>query len=466
MDALKIVSNIRFRVKPARLAGVAVAGVLLLGLLRLVQGEEIVMVAPTPTQDPTLLQVDIPPTSDEEVPLPVQENNESVTRETREIADPGASGLSTTPRRFRYAFQFQVRGIYDDNINLSPTDPITDYYFTLEPKIVLAFGDAGSKKENYLRFDYAPRVFLFVDHTEDNAFQHVIRLEGQVRFSRLTLKLSQEVQLLDGTDVDIRTGAGETASRLNLDVSGRTELRLYTTDLSASYDLGGKTFLSGGVSYVAYDYPTLISSEVLAGNVYFNYNYSPKLTVGIGGNVGWSRVEDPDPDETFEQVNVRASYGAGGKLVLEGSAGVEFRQSDESGSSQRASPVFQLGATYKPFDGTSIFVTGARSTANSAVLAGQDYTLTHLSVGARQRVLRRFSIALEGGYQHAEYFNTIDGVSATREDNYYFIQPTVDVTLTRFWSVGAFFLHRQNSSADANFDFKDNQVGVQTTLTF
>jgi hypothetical protein len=38
-----------------------------------------------------------------------------------------------------------------------------------------------------------PSIILFVDHSEQDAVEHLIHLEGQYRFSRLTLNFSQDV---------------------------------------------------------------------------------------------------------------------------------------------------------------------------------------------------------------------------------------------------------------------------------
>src|SRR2546423_14412175 len=39
--------------------------------------------------------------------------------------------VSSEPRRFQYGLQITVRGVYDDNINISQTNRVSDYYFTI-----------------------------------------------------------------------------------------------------------------------------------------------------------------------------------------------------------------------------------------------------------------------------------------------------------------------------------------------
>jgi polysaccharide biosynthesis protein VpsM len=377
------------------------------------------------------------------------------------------AGISATPHKFHYAFRLTLRGVYDDNIFLSETDKVDDYYFAIEPGLTLGYGDIVERQENYIRLDYAPSIFLFADHSESNAVQHLIRLEGQHRFSRLTLTFSQDVQILDGTNLTATTSTTSTgAPTLNLDAGGSTAINIYTSNAAFAYDLTGKTFLSGGVHWTTWDYENdLISSSFFSGDLFFNYNYSPKLVVGIGGTGGYNWVDSPSPDQTFEQINVRLTYQLTGKISLNASAGVEFRQF-ENNNGDHVSPVYEIGATYQPFDGTTLSLRGSRRTMNSAVFAEQDYASTSIVFGARQRLFQRIFLGLTLGYENSDYFSTVDFYSATRTDNYYFVQPAIDVMVTRWMTVGAYYLHRENDSNVKGFSFDDNQVGIRASFTF
>jgi uncharacterized protein (PEP-CTERM system associated) len=177
-------------------------------------------------------------------------------------------------------------------------------------------------------------------------------------------------------------------------------------------------------------------------------------------------VEAPNPEQTYQQVNAQFAYNPSGKLTVAASGGLEFRQFDVPGDNARTSPVFALGATFRPFDGTTITLNASRSTYSSAVLAAQDFTNTGVRLTVRQRLLRRFTVGLNTGFENAEYFSTFEGIDAMRDDNYFFVQPGIDAKITRWWSVGAFYLYRRNSSSADEFGFRVNQFGVQSTLTF
>jgi Putative beta-barrel porin 2 len=409
----------------------------------------------------------------------VAENSASIPSETFEAplpvpADPPANDTvvdvsqvdSGIPRRFHYQFRLNVHSVYDDNINISQGQSESDFYTAIEPSIMLGFGDFTSREGNFIRLNYLASVFLFADHSENDALQHVFQLEGQYQLNRLTLNLTQSIQILDGTDVRSLDSAGNFGQQVNLDVAGRARFNIYTTRVNAAYYLTGKTFLSVGGDYTDSDYHSLISSDTISGNLFLNYNYGPKLVIGFGGTAGWNRVDAPTPDQTFEQANVRVSYQVTGKIDVRASAGVEFRNFEGQGRDQYVSPVFDFGLNYLPFDGTTFSLTANRHLLNSAVLAGQDFATTSFTVSASQRLVDRISVAGSVGYENSDYFSAIAGGVSNRRDNYFFVEPSIAVRVTRFWTVGAYYLHRANDSSFNAFSFHDNQVGVRTSLTF
>jgi hypothetical protein len=308
-----------------------------------------------------------------------------------------------------------------------------------------------------------PSIVLYVDHSDEDAVSHLIHLEGRHQFSRLTVTLSQEVDILDGTNLN--STLDTTGLHANLDASEPTRLNLFITRLRADYELSGKLFLTGEFNADIYDYPDFISSELLSGGLYINYNWTPKVVVGIGGTAGYVFVDDPNPDQTFEQANVRFNYQMTGKLSFNASAGVEFRQFDGN-RSERTTPVFELGATYRPFDGTTITLAGTRRMLPSGFFSDQDFATTAVVLSIQQRLLQRFYLGVAAGYENDDYFSTVSGVSATRDDNYYFVEPSLDVLITRYWSAGVYYLHRQDFSSIDSFSFYDNQIGVRTTIRF
>jgi hypothetical protein len=416
-----------------------------------------------PAPDQRLVSAAEVQTLQSEPAQPVVEINPSVTT---------GQPVAETPRRFKYGLSFTIRGVYDDNIDISPFNRVSDYYVAIEPAISLGFGAPGEERTNFLTFIYRPSLFLFADNSQNDTVQHLIRLQGGHQFGRLSLSLSQDVQILDGADLNtISDPTGHTA---NIDLGRRARHNIFTTGLNDSYELTGKLFLSNSLGLTIDDYPSQagISSRNFFGNLFINYNYSGKLVVGVGGTGGYNTVEDSTtggnstPDQTYEQANLRISYNVTAKVSLSASGGIEFRQFENNSRGTYVSPVYELTASYQPFDGTLITLSGSRHTQNSASLGGQDYASTTITAELKQRFMQRFFLGLFLGYENLNYFGAIQGIHATRDDNYYYIEPSLDCTITRFWTAGAYYLHRENASSLDFFSFYDNQFGVRTTLTF
>lgn len=377
--------------------------------------------------------------------------------------------VSAVPKRFQYAFRLGMRGVYDDNIFLRPTNRVGDFYFSVEPGLTIGYGDIVGSDQNSIRLDYAPSAFLYAHHSDANALQHIIHLDGQYHFPRLNVSLAQEIQILDGANFNTGSLNPNSVPSVNLDAGANTSVNTFNTRATFSLDLTGKTFLSGGLTHTANEYEnSLIDSQSIQANFYLNYNYSPKLVVGVGGTGGYNWVDSSTPDQVFEQINGRLTYQATGKISLEASGGVEFRQFGENArGSTYISPVYEISASYQPFDGTSLSLSGSRRTQNSAVLSGQDYASTSLSLSARQRFFQRMYLSFAVGYQNLSYFSTVDnGNSASRDDDYFYLQTALDLTLTRYWTFGAYYLHRENKTSAISFGFDDNQFGLRTSLTF
>jgi len=384
----------------------------------------------------------------------------------------GTTSITSAPKRFQWGVRLTVRGVYDDNIFLSHFDRQSDWYVVIEPAITIGYGNIVERQGSYIRLDYAPSIFLYIDHDDVNSVQHLIRLEGQTGFGRLQLGLSQDVQILNGTHLDrsgLDASAISLAGSINAGVSGNTDAQLYLTNFGWTYDLSDKTFISSGFTYRRQDFNTLISSDEFSGNLFFNYKYSPRLAFGLGASGGVSTV-DLGPDQTFEQGLLRVQYQATGKISLNASAGVEVRQFDDAAGDgsrgDRISGVYEIGATYQPFDGTMITLRGSSRVLNSAVVAQADFLATNVLLGVRQRLLQRVYAGFTAGYEHADYFNTVPGVHVSRNDNYYLIEPAVDVMVTRWFTVGAYYLYRSNDSPIARFDYYENQFGMRASFTY
>src|SRR5881398_3225811 len=293
----------------------------------------------------------------------------------KNVFPAGETISSSEPRRFHYELRLTVRGVWDDNIFISHTDQKSDYYFAIEPQITIGVGDIEGRSRSYLRLDYLPGAILFVNHSDQDAFNQLIHLEGGYSTGRLSLSLFEDIALLDSANLN--SIIDTTGLWANLDASAPTRVNIFNTRLRAQYDLTGKLFLQGEFDSYTYFYPNHLSDYTVSGGLYLYYSWLPKVSVGIGGTFGYNWVDDPGPNQTFEQANARLNYQATAKLGLYASAGAEFRQFDGNRSTY-TTPVFEVGLTHHPFEGTTINLAAGRRIYNSGFLAAQDFADTYV----------------------------------------------------------------------------------------
>jgi len=377
---------------------------------------------------------------------------------------PGGEPIeSGEPRRIYYKFGLTVRGVWDDNIFLTNTNKVSDYYFAIEPWITIGVGDPEGRNKSYLRLDYMPSAILFVDHSDQDAFNQLIHLEGGYSSGRWTFSLAEDIMILESANFN--SFFDTTGLWANTDAGGRTRVNVFNTRARADYQLTGKVFLQGEFDSSIFFYPDHISSYMISSGLYVYYKWLPKVTVGIGGTLGYVWVDDPTANQSFEQVNARLNYEVTSKFFLYASAGVEFRQFDGNRGTY-TSPVFEIGSIYNPFSGTTITFAAGRQMYASAYQANQDFGGTYVVGRFQQRLFRRLYLGLGAGYENSDYIATDRDVSAPRNDDYWFIEPSLDVLITRWMSAGVYYLHREDSSNIDSNSFDDNQVGVRATVRF
>ena len=381
---------------------------------------------------------------------------------------PTGNGLITgqfgpNPGPFEYAIHLSIRGAYDDNIGLTHMNRLDDWSVLIQPSLMLGIG-AVAKQETFLMVNYLPNIYRYDDHPEFDSDQHFIRLVGGYKTSNLTVRLSQDVAILNNIVL-----AASTGERLSLVPSGRTDLDIYSTGLSANYNMTPRDFIFTELRMARTEYAhPLISSELYAADIYLNHGFSQSLVLGFGVEGAYNAVEFPTPDQTLVQANVHLNYTPAKEFSLDLIAGEEFRRFEDFARGTYSTPVFAVSATYLPCESTRIVLNATRQIYNSAAPTAQDYVDTNVSGMIRERVCKQLYLTLLGGYEHVEYFNTIDlpmPLPTLRAD-YFYLQPSADILLTRYWSFGGYYLRRQNSGSISTVDFYSNEGGVRTTIKF
>ena len=86
------------------------------------------------------------------------------------------------------------------------------------------------------------------------------------------------------------------------------------------------------------------------------------------------------------------------KLEISASGGMEVRQLG-GGAGTQTKPVFRIGASYAPANGTNLSLEASRANFSAAALDGADFTATQVTLTARQRLGRRFALTLAEALQ-------------------------------------------------------------------
>jgi hypothetical protein len=364
---------------------------------------------------------------------------------------------------FQYAIHLSLRGAYDDNIGLTHMNPLHDWFIEIQPSLLLGVGDLA-KQETFLAAIYLPSFYRYDEHSEFDSNQHVIHVLGGYKTGNLTLRISQDIAIRNNAVLAATSG-----ERSNLGTNGRTDIDIYNTRLSANYNMTPRDFLFTELKMNRTRYAApLISSELYGADLYLNHGFTPQFVLGFGVEGGFDAVDFPTPDQTLVQANAHLNYTPGKQFSLDVIAGEEFRDFENISRGTYSTPVFVISATYSPCDSTKIVLTATREIYNSAAATAEDYVDTSVNAMIRERVCKQLYLTVIGGYEHVEYFNTIDFRMPlpTLRDDYFYVQPAADIVLTRFWLFGGYYLRRQNSGSVSTVDFHSNEFGVRTTIKF
>lgn len=338
---------------------------------------------------------------------------------------------------------------YDGNIFLRSADNAnSDFITRVAPGLSMRLGDTDSIF--YLMADYTTGFNYYVEHPSESTIDQEGRAQFQWSLPKTTFGLSLNASSNTGQDID---------------VTNRVRQELYFAGLTAHYDFGEKTSWDISTDYTRSDYNGLISSSQEEAQLFFNYQYSPKTQLGIGGGAGALSVPG-NPEQIFEEANLRATYRATGKITLIAETGLDLRQFGGGGGSS-LTPIFILEGAWAPRNGTTVSLTARRSIYASAILNDQDYTATSLDFSVRQRITDYVDVSLAGGYVNTEYTSTASNVSATRQDNYYYVRPAVEWKALSWLSVGIFYEYSRDISTggDAN-SFARDRGGVDLAILF
>lgn len=364
---------------------------------------------------------------------------------------------------------FRVGGYYDDNIFIQESPRESDFigfagfglrfglgevvaplYNLREKRHVPVLYDAPlSSSGNFIWADYSGIYRLFTDHPELSSYDQDAMSRLAWSDGKLTLGFEGRFQSLSTPDID---------------AGGRVRRYIFHAGVDGYYQWSDLTSFEANFSYTNTQYTGLIDSSEFINENWLNYQITPKLKIGPGIGVGVLMMQG-GPNQPYGRVLMRAVYEYSAKLSFSGRLGLEYRDVQE-GSAFRNNPVFGVGVTYAPRDGTSISLQGYRFAEASALLAGADYTITGVEMEILQRFLQRFFITLTGGYQNLNYHLVSGDSSPRRNDNYFFGRAAIAFDITKWCNAEIFYSYQRDSSTRPGNSFRDNQVGIGFDFAF
>ena len=363
---------------------------------------------------------------------------------------------------------------YDDNILYSTTNREADAEWMIQPAFQAAAGDDAAliayRDQNYdvlnlspgnliiqqpevwpgrvFLLDYGPRFQIFDKYTANNCVDQFGTLNLLWPMSKLILGIKQDYQLQKLGIIE----AGE-----------RATVESISSALSAAYRMGDKTSLEGNFRRVSFSYDQAGLTGYTEYNTedWLNYEAREGLAVSLGLLAGSDSVASHQ-DQTYEQLRARARYSYTEKLAFDVSAGGESRQY-QNGSPGTLSPVFTLAGEYRPAERTSLRLTGSEQ-QYAAIYNGYNYASTGAALEIRQGMTNRFTAGLGAGYYSLDFTPAKSALKEYAED-YYTVRISLEAKIVRHLN-GQVFYQFLNSRAQTSHGVKDDQAGVQLTLSF
>ncbi|MEI6351579.1 MAG: hypothetical protein WCP06_10805 [Verrucomicrobiota bacterium] len=380
--------------------------------------------------------------------------------------DVEARSDPATTSRWKVSPHFNFRAVFDDNIYVQPKNPTADTIFYLSPGVTLGLfnfeerllkfqqkdrpaTELSRTTGNFVLLDYTPTLVRFAHHSAEDTINESALFDSQWEFSKLTI--GALLSHVKDTSVDINVGA-------------RVKKWEDTAELRASYVLSEKTSLDSTLDYVTDRYVNYQNSKQFRAENWFRYQATPLIQTGLGFIIGQINIEQTQP-QSFQQLLADVSYDATGKLSLHANAGMDFRQFNNS-VGNRNTPVFGLGASYTPCEGTLIKLDAYRTVKSSGVLVGENYTMTGMSASIRHAIFSKAFLFTEAGFYVSSFDATTTTPSPPRTDHYYYVKPGILYNVSEWCNLGVYYQYQRNNSTQPSSAFTDNQLTFEASFVF
>ena len=254
----------------------------------------------------------------------------------------------------------------------------SDVFFSVDPSVSLGYGDFLTRATNYIELDYNADVLFFTKNTRPGHRPTLRQSPGRLPFCpghpdvfpRACKSSTAPKSAPSAPAASSASGGPEAPStQVNLDASQRTALDISTPP--------GSTPTTPSRTK-----PPSISTATFPSKDYrnahqFRHDCRRRLFQLFAHRQDHPRPRrhrrptpsrtEPAPDEYFQQVNLRLSYVATGKLSFCRFAGPRSPgKPADTTAARRSAPVFNLNVSYAPFDSTTLSLNASRQASKRA----------------------------------------------------------------------------------------------------
>jgi hypothetical protein len=300
----------------------------------------------------------------------------------------------------------------------------------------------------YYQISYTPSIRAYATEVGTGDLDNRGYIKLGYRFSKLNLMSTHRLAV--GQENDFERG-------------GLTTRIFYNAALDAEYWMGPKTSVllsqtlgsrSYAEGYDAVDYG-------VRGSV--NYQLTPEFRLGVGPGVSFM-FTDNGAGQTVPYLYFGGGYRLTEKIMADASVTTEWHSSDAE--VQRFLLGYSGGLTYSIDPLSAVRLSLYRRELSSNTLNDQSFVATGIYGGVGRSLFGFLHLDLGGGFENNTYVSNRMGLEATREDNAWYVQPTVTFNLRDWWNISLSYRHRSNASNVELATYESNDVNISSSMRF
>lgn len=400
---------------------------------------------------------------------PLQTEDQANQPNEMNVFQPAGAGAETPlPALFQYGPlrlhpRLDYRVIYGNGVQYAPGNSSDVVIQEISPGIGIDLGP-------HWAVNYTPTIRFYSSKQFQDGVDHTVDLTGSVDYEAWKFGLNHDTAITSAPM--IQTGSQTDQSIHDTTFSASRPLNSnFTVDLAVNQTI---TLVSGFDN--SYDWNTLD---------WLNYQFGPRLNVGLGAGAGYVLVEangtgtgngispvifgSGPGNQTYEDLEGRVNWRATEKLSFAINGGLEDRQFESGGAGDSLNPIFGAAIQYQPFKDTKISLNASRTVSSSDYyLAAQEVDTTEVGVDVSQELFRHFNLGVGATYTRMSY-GTGAGAGAAgtdRSDDVISFNARLSHPFYKRGTWSIFYQYSKDNSSQQGFGYDSNQVGFEVSYGF